>query len=64
MATSIGKIEVPRGLGQARGTLPWSLCREPCPHLDRRFLTPELEENEFVLKLSSLWPVAAAAPGH
>ena len=37
---------------------------EPCPHLDHRFLTPELGANKFVLKLFSLWPVAAATPGH
>ena len=37
---------------------------QPCPHLDHRFLTRELGGNEFVLKLSSLWPVAAATPGH
>lgn len=37
---------------------------QPCPHVDHRFLTVELGENEFVLKLSSLWPVAVAAPEH
>lgn len=65
MATSPGRPGVPQGLEQARGTPLEPLeGAQPCPHLDHRFLTPELGENEFVLKLSSVWPVAAAAPGH
>ena len=65
VATSPGRPGVPQELDQARGTLLEPLeGAEPCPHLDHRFLTPDLGAKEFVLKLSSLWPVAAATPGY
>ena len=68
VARSPGWPGVPQGLDQARGTLRWSLWRELSPA--HTLITGFWLQNwrgggdEFVLKLSSLWPVAAATPGH
>lgn len=65
MGTEAGGIwpQAQEGLGSPAAP-PLERAR-PCPHLDHRLLAPELEGNESVLlKLPSLWPLAAACPGH